>query len=319
GVQRCFGEDHAAALREFHGAKAIPTQRAGSPCLVAVAVDRYLDEVSRRAKPATLRNYQHALQLWVDAVGRRDVGSLVAEDLERWLDRPAWCGSSRHAYGTAVKTWANWCRRKKILISTPFADVRLPPIARRAPAPDGALERLLNAASPEFRAWLVVLIETGCRPGELCELAAVDVAWEDHTAEVDGKTGRRLIGLSERALDVLRPLAARHSTGPLLRTPRGKRWTSANIRSTVKILRARPGNEVLQDVVPYHARHAFWARANKAGVSDLAVAKQLGHADLSMLARVYSHADHEIMRETAQRASAAPTAAPAPRVRRRRK
>lgn len=319
GVQRCFGEDHAQALRDFRRAKAVPQQRPGSPCLVAVAVDRYLEDVSRRVRAPTLRNYQHALQLWVDAAGRRDVGSLVAEDLERWLERPAWCGSTRHAYGKAVKTWAAWCRRRKILISNPFADVRLPSIARRSPAPDGLFDRLLSAAGPELRAWLVVLVETGCRPGELEELAAVDVDWREHTAEVRGKRGPRLLGLSDRAIEILRPLAERYPEGPLLRTPRGKPWTSANIRSTLKLLRGRSGNESLRDVVPYHARHAFWARAHKAGVSDLAIAKQLGHTDLSMLARVYSHADHEIMRETAQRASDGPTAAPAPRARPRRK
>jgi integrase len=38
-------------------------------------------------------------------------------------------------------------------------------------------------------------------------------------------------------------------------------------------------------------------------VGDVAIAMQMGHSDLKMIAKHYAHADHEIMRETARKAA----------------
>lgn len=190
--------------------------------------------------------------------------------------------------------------RERLIAVNPFREVRLPSIKGRKAAPEGELERFLAAAMPAFRDFLALLVEIGCRPGELATLEASKIDQGRSTAIVTGKTGERLVGLSGLAIRLLEPLIAKHPSGPVLRTPRGRPWTEANIKSHTRDLRRRTG---IVGVVPYHGRHAFWSRAHKVGVSDVAIAKQLGHSDLRMLARTYSHADHEIMRETARKAS----------------
>jgi integrase len=57
----------------------------------------------------------------------------------------------------------------------------------------------------------------------------------------------------------------------------------------------------------YHLRHSFCTRALKRGVDPLTVANLLGHADPSMLAKVYSHLtqDPEYMRRSINRATGA--------------
>lgn len=308
GKQVCFGEDYQEALAIFHEEKARqPSQTLRIPILVAVAADRYLGEVQPNVSPRTYTNYQTALQHWVDSYERTRVGSMTEDHLISWLDRPEWSPSTRNAYGKVIKGWMRWCKRKKMVTVNPFSDVRLPPIATRDPAPPGSLAILIEHASPEFADFLTVLQETGCRPGELRTLEASTIHWDESTATVSGKTGPRLIGLSDRAVAILRRYADRKIDGPVMRSPRGKAWGEDNLKSTMQDLRDRlvkQGIKGVEEVVAYHTRHEFWGRATKAGVGDVVISKQLGHANLNMLKKHYAHEDHEIMREAARRASA---------------
>lgn len=311
GRQVCFGEDHAEALRAFHAAKSATVEQ-GTRCdgrvVVAVAVDRYLAEIREHLSPKSYRPYTSALKHWTRRYGRLRLEALTSEHLRGWVahsgwnrDRRTWGDTTRHGYGRIVQIWARWCGRTYRL-PYPFEGVRLPAARVRRPAPDGALEAVLDAATPEFRDFLVVCLETGCRPGEIRTLEASRIDLERSTAEVVGKTGPRLVGLSERALAVLSPLCSLNPTGPVLRNEHGNPWTEPLLFARMDQARDRAG---VSGVVAYHTRHAFWGRALKAGVDSVAISRQLGHSNLRMLHRVYAHADHEIMASVAQRASAA--------------
>jgi integrase len=227
------------------------------------------------------------------------LAALEPDHLRTWLRRGEWGDSTRHHYGSVVKIWARWCS-DTYKVPYPFGRVHLPPITSRKAAPDGALEAILRASSPQYRDFLTVLIETGCRPGEVRTLEAPRISLETHTAEVDGKTGPRLVGLSRKALDVLGPLCRRWPEGPVLRDERGRPWSENRLWARMDQARKKSG---VTGVVAYHARHDFWGRAKKNRVGDVEIAKQLGHANLRMLARVYAHADREIMASVARRAS----------------
>jgi integrase len=309
GKQVCFGEDRKEAEVAFHRAKARagPIRR-GARVRVDVAVDRYIDEARERISPKTLAGYRESLQAWIDHHGNMACDALTAEHLKAWLKNPAWNRSTRRTRGGAVKSWAKWCVREKILDADPFVSIRLPGVDRRKPPAPGELDAILAAANAEFRDFLTVCVEVGCRPGEARTLTAARIDVVRSTAMVTGKTGERLVGLSGKALAVLVPLMAKYPEGPVLRTGRGNPWSENAYQRRMREIRGRLG---LGPVVVYHARHAYWARATKAGVGDIAVAKQLGHSDLRMLAKVYSEADHQIMAEAARKASGE-VPAPAP-------
>jgi integrase len=309
GKQVCFGADREEANEAFHAAKAEHAARAkgqgrskpSGRVLVAVAIDRYLDAVHESIKPKTFEIYRSALQHWSDRYGRMTLDAMTADHFRAWLKRPGWSKSTQSVYGAAVKTFVKWSVREKLLAADPFANVRLPGYRPRKGAEPGAIEAVMSASNAAFRDFLVVCLETGCRPGEVRTLTADSIDWDRNTAIVSGKTGERLIGLSAKALGVLRAYAEKYPEGPVLRTQTGLPWTEANLKKCLQVARDKVGLKKGQ-VVLYHCRHAFWTRATKAGVSDVAVSKQLGHTDLRMLTKVYSHADHQIMAETARKA-----------------
>ncbi len=164
--------------------------------------------------------------------------------------------------------------------------------------------------SRSFRDFATVLLDCGCRPGELRTLEADRIDWDRSSAIVQGKTGWRPISLTARSLDVLRRWAEKYPTGPVLRNSRGTPWTAAAVQHQFRRCSIRAGHRV----IPYQARHDYWSRAHKAGVSDLVIAKQLGHRDLKMLVDVYAHVDMDMTRDAVERAASSgiPSGRPLP-------
>lgn len=296
GRQVNLGTDHAEAVREYHRLRARAAPPSGR-ATTAESVDRYLEHAEPQVEPTTFTLYRYYLQSWCDHAGGIRATAIEPRHVQGWMERhPGWNSSTRHLAITVVKLWSRWA-----MDPDPLRRVKRPKMGRRQPPQPGALEAVLAAfPSQQARDIGVVLYETGCRPGEIRTLEASGVAWERSTAIVRGKTGPRLIGLSPRALDVLRRNAALHPTGPVLRSTRGVPWTGAAIHGQFRRAARRLG---VGAVHAYHCRHAFWARAIKAGADSLGVAKQLGHSSLNMLDKHYAHTDHEIMRSIAARAS----------------
>jgi integrase len=302
GKQVCLGDDHAEATRELHRLKAAVKPPPPSKVVVAQLVDQYLEWVEPRVRPKTYRAYSTYLQSWVLSAGRVVADAIRESHVHGWLDAHAnWGQSSRHIALGILRAWASWCETHGYRIRSEIAKVKKPPMARRRPPNPGALDATLAAIlTPEFRDFATVLLDIGCRPGELRTLEASGIDWEASTAWVSGKTGRRLVGLTTRAVDILRRWAAKHPAGPVLRNSRGQPWGERAIDAQFRRRSRAAGKGAC---VAYHLRHAFWGRAVRAGVDSLLIAKQLGHANTAMLSKHYADVQPEMIRDAAERAS----------------
>jgi integrase len=307
GKQVCLGDDRAAAEREWHRRRASALTVPPGRATVAELIDGYLEWVEPRVKPGTYENYRGYLQSWILLVGRLAASSLTIDHVERWVNGQAWSQSSRNLALGILRGWARWCDDRGYALLPIVRKVKRPAVLRRKPPAPGALDLVLGAIrSPQFRDFVQVMLDVGCRPGEAASLSAAGIDWEASTAWVTGKTGRRLVGLSTRALAVLERLATQHPTGPLLRNRNGDPWQSEAVcqqfwRACERVRKAT-GRDV-RAVVAYHLRHAFWGRAHKAGLDSIVVARQMGHTDLSMLAKFYAEVEPEMLRDVAQKAS----------------
>ena len=129
-------------------------------------------------------------------------------------------------------------------------------------------------------------------------LAAKDVDLAACTAKVHGKTGPRMISLTARAAGILAEAGEKFPEGPVLRNSQGKPWSDRAIQCQFR----RASMRANVHLVAYHLRHDFWTRAHAAGVSDLVIAAQLGHADLTQLQRHYATVTPEMTRDAVERA-----------------
>jgi integrase/recombinase XerC len=195
---------------------------------------------------------------------------------------------------TPVRACLHWAVREGHLAANPLAGrVRQPtPIGRGESArlSEELLTLLLNECPHvRIRELLVMLHQTGMRPGELCTATAAglkgDYLW------VDGKTGRRAVALTEQAAALCREAAKRNPTGPLFRNTRGGPWNPVAITHRFRALRTalrKKGIEVPKTAPPYACRHTYATGLLAAGVPVAHVAAQLGHSPAT-LHKHYSH------------------------------
>jgi integrase len=301
GRQVNFGLDFDEAKKAFHASKASNRPVDRSKLLVGPLVDQYLEAASTEVAATTHTNYAWYLQQWVNFAGYRVASTLRPLDLTAWCkSRPRWNAGTRRTAIEIARRWSRWCKAEGYLDSDPLEGAKLPKVKPREGAAAGAIDAFLSrVTSPTLRDIATVLLDTGARPGELCTLSASQIDFEASTAEVVGKMGKRTISITARALAILRRLADRWPSGPLLRTCYGNPWDASSLNRQYRAICERAGVKV----VPYHARHALWARAHRAGVDSIVVAKQLGHVNLKQLAKRYAHVEPAMLRDAVERAS----------------
>ncbi len=237
-----------------------------------------------------------SLQAWEVEYYDLDPSDMRAYHVREWLEsHDTWNPTTRSTRGRRVKEWSSWLADEGYLDEDRLSGARLPTPLTREPAPLADLEKLLDAITePFFRDFYTVLYDTGMRPGELSTLEGSRVNWSNPSAIVEGKTGQRVIGLTMRSVEILRLAHERYPTGPLLRSARGAFWSvEVQRRAFIKWCKIA---HTSTHVTPYQVRHSLWQRWHAAGISDILIARQLGHSakgapSLKLLASTYSHPD----------------------------
>jgi integrase len=185
----------------------------------------------------------------------------------------------RHVFETAIREWGLPIREN------PVKRIRLPQDARpRERRLMGEDESLLYAALRERSAWylrpfLILLVETGMRRGELLSIRWRDIDFKNSTVKIlRTKNGHpRCIPLTPVALETFQGIARRgEKVFPI----------SANaVRLAWERLRARSG---LLDLRLHDLRHEAVSRFFELGLSSTEVAAISGHREPRMLSR-YTH------------------------------
>lgn len=281
-----------------------PTAPVPTVCELA---DLFLADAETRLKPATIRLYRGDLGCLCRAHGATPADRLTPLDLSRWLASLALNPTTKAMTLRAVAACLNWAVRADLIPSNPAR--RVPKPKGRSRSADSVLsgddhERLLRAATPDFRLVLRVLHGTGCRPGEACGItsetfdpAAGVVILPVHKTD---RTGRpRLIFPPPDVCELLSAQLARYGSGPLLRSRKGKPYTARAITKAFQYLRLKTGVRA----IAYGYRHTFATDALVKGVPDAQVAALMGHADTTMLHRHYSHLGQraDVLKEAAAR------------------
>jgi integrase len=283
--------NRAAAYAEWH--QLLANGKPATTGTVAGVISAYLDDASCRLKPHTVKVYRWFLTPFARKLGHLQLGDLSPVIAESYSRKPSWSATTRGAFLTVLTTCFRWAVRARLVASNPLQAVQKPRRAGRVRPlvlidPDSHA-RLLAAANPRFRLFLIVLHATGARPSEVARITAADLHG-DIVRLKEHKTARlghqRTIYLTPAVAALLRGLAAERPRGALLRTGSGSPWVQNTWRGAMVATRARAG---VPHATCYGYRHSFATDALAAGVPESLAAELLGHKGTAMLHRHYSH------------------------------
>lgn len=276
------------------------------------AQDRFvLNLLANGRKPATIANYRRRWGL-LPFPADMQLHELTPELLDSWaasLEHLA--DATRLAYIQALKTLTGFCFRRGYIERDPACDLHRPKLDMKAQS-NGKVMRvqdlflILDTCDRQtftgIRDFAVIsfIAGSGARRGEVASLILSGLRLETLEADVEGKSGKRVVTYPQAAVDALNEWLE-------LRPDTGHDFVFMN---TIKKNVAAPGAPMTENAITL----MFKRRAKLAGVrgagnphavrhlvgqeytdkSNLALAQaKLGHADVSTTARFYAHQDQE--------------------------
>ena len=291
GKQHNLGADKEEALRHFHALMAQAPEKASAGSIAAL-LDAFVVYSAEHKAASTVRWYEDYLQDFLNYLkatghspGSLPPGRLTPKLVRAWVDDR---GAAKRARITAVKAAYRWAHAEGWIDANPIAAMRRPPQSKRDQIISVAeMRAILRLSDKPFRELLVVSWDTGARPQELRRLQTRHLDLANRRCvlpapEAKGKKKNRVIYLTLRAARII---AKRNNGGFVFRNSRGKPWTASAVKCRFARLEEKLGRRFCQ----YLFRHTFATRKLKEGVSPIIVAELLGHADVSMLAKVYQH------------------------------
>lgn len=311
GKRHNLGPDEKEAKRKFHALMATPPQAkcpaaiSSAGFTVAEIFDKFLHWCSKHRSAETYEWTRYRIQMFVDALGdevNMAVTSLKPFHLVEWIDKHInptdaeihkWSNTYRRGIIAAVQRPLNWAVKLGYISENPLRHLEKPAAERReqliTPEEWPAIRDRYKEGDP-FRDLIEFGWETGCRPQEVKAIEARHVQLAQHRVvfpkeEAKGKKRTRVIYMTPRAEAIMTRLLAIRSTGLLFLNSNGKPWTGYAINCRFCRLKKHVGVKYAF----YSARHGFATRKLEDGLDHLTVAALMGHADGTMLAKVYSH------------------------------
>ncbi len=246
-------------------------------------LDRYASEIVPLKKGA--KRDLNRVKAWQrEPLAQKGIGTIKQVDVARWRDARIASGKSgstvtkdlallSHIFTIAIKEWG-------FPLTNPVTMIRKPKASsgRDRRLLDGEEQKLLDAASPEMKAFIIIAIETAMRRGEIHGLKR---SWiRGRVAYLpDTKNGSaRAVPLSVRALAAINSLPLRID---------GNLWEFHidTYTSTFERLCKELGIEGLR---LHDLRHEATSRLFEKGLDIMQVKSITGHKSMQMLSR-YTH------------------------------
>lgn len=310
--------EHAISIGTFDYSVTFP----GSPRAVKFAPEanretvagfltRWMDGKKRHVSSSTFDGYRKIVELrLVPALGEHMVVELKRKDVRDWLS----------TLEVSNKTLSNIqsCLRSALTDAAEEELIEMNPLAgwtysrKEAPAKEDDVDpfspeeqqAVLAALSGQARNMMQFALWTGLRTSELVALDWGDIDWLREEVMVSRamtqaargqaevtKTaaGRRSVKLLRPAMEALKAQKAHTflADAEVFQNPRTlERWTGDGpIRKTMWLpAMKRAGVRYRR---PYQTRHTYASMMLSAGEHPMWVAKQMGHSDWTMIARVY--------------------------------
>jgi len=215
--------------------------------------------------------------------------------------RPQQRGLSGHGincYLRAVRAFWSWLVREEIILSNPFAKLRIPkPPKKIIPTfSESQIEVLLGViyivTAEGFRDWTMILtlLDTGLRASELAGLRLEDINLEDGVLKVNGKGGKeRMVPIGARVQRAMWKYLQRYRAQPanplcshLFLTRSGEPLTVNRLEAIIEKYGAKGGIEGVR-CSPHTFRHTFAISYLRNGGDVFSLQRILGHSSLEVV------------------------------------
>ena len=298
GKQHNLGPDRDAAFHRYHELMAAPPSAPSLPSdAIAVICDRFVDWLILERAPDTVRWYKDRLQVFLDQLPKGlTVSQLKPFHVQEWIDKMPHKNGTKRNYVRAVKRALTWAEEQGYIDRSPIARMKKPAGGKRdnVITPDDHQRILSRTRDEKFRDFCDFCYLTGARCAEALAIKGrhLDLAKHRVVFPVDEEKMERvprIIYLGDDAERILQRLALRYPDGKLFRNTRGREWVSDATNCRFRTIAKKIGKKVC--LTDY--RHSLATRLLTQGTDALTVSILLGHADPSMLAKVYQHINHE--------------------------
>lgn len=266
-----------------------------------------LDNRARRFTPKTLEFYRCQLQPFFAWCAQRDAARVegVTPTLIRSylvsLQERGLKDTSINSAARAIRAFLNFCVREELIVRSPMRKVAMPRIDRRIlPALSvEEVDRLLAACrKPRDRAIVLFLLDTGVRSAEFVNLNAGDVDLASGEVRIRQGKGRKdrvtYMGLQSRK-ELHKCLTRRGALDPAealwVNASTGARLTQSGLNQLLGRLGRRAG---VAKCNPHSFRRTFALWSLRNGMNIYALARLMGHSDISILTRYLALVDQDL-------------------------
>jgi site-specific recombinase XerD len=284
--------------------------------MMANSVQEFLLEKAKRKSAATVYQYRFILERvwlpWCEAEGVMEPAQATKEVMDRFTDYLEKRQKSIHTVRTYIRgvhTFLRWADVPRGRYEPPKAPARLLEVLTRQEI--AALEAV--ASDERDRLLVRVLAETGVRISELLGLKRSDLREDRHNRT----TAIRVVGKGNKEREVPVPPKlfsrlkhyAEHGgqtdaeyifCSKRLKADRPMQLTRNGVDQLMHELARRA--KINKRVYAHLLRHSYATRKLSKGMNPVTLQTILGHSDLSMISKVYSHLvltdTHRAMMET---------------------
>lgn len=299
------------AEKRYHELMAKPERRVVASDSVASIIDSFLEYCKNHKAERTYDWYLRHAQSFAETIpANLRVNDLRPLHIQKWIDGQAnWSNATKHGGIRSIQRAFRWATKQGYIDHSPIAMMDKPTPGRRETIVTASEFKVILAGIKDepFRDLLTAAWETGARPQELLAVEArhVDLAnqrWVFAREESKGKKKQRVIYLTPKMVKITKRLMKKFPEGKLFRNMRKQPWTAMSINCRFQRLKKKSGGDKL---CLYALRHSYCTKALENGVDPVTLAELMGHADATMISRVYSHLTHNHSRLIEQARKAA--------------
>lgn len=269
--------------------------------------ETYMDfMLSRQAMMCTERTlefYRFTLEKvldWLKENGISGVQNIDSKAVREYLSSMISRGLSDsyiNSHARALRTFLRFLEEEEYIEKVP--KFKMPTIAKKnLPVLNSQeVNRLLSACiNVREQSLIMLMVDTGVRRKELCELNWGDVNLESGMVNVIQGKGRKsrsvVVGIKTRRILLKYKRKVDHSeSSPLIQTVRGGRYSPGGLRNCLHSIGGRAGIHVS----PHILRRTFATLSLRSGMNPLHLQGLLGHSSLEMTRRYVSMVDSDLL------------------------